>query len=167
MRKGNRQHGCRLLAGSLIAAAALAMAAGASGATVKAVTLTTSEKAFLKQYEKLIPALDKASGAVVTAVNNSANYNDATIASVFAAAAKQWESATKPLAKLKAPAPLAGLFGKVTVKTPAIEADLLAVAQAGSISDATAGKAAGNQLLKDFNALAAAVVGLGKKLGLH
>jgi hypothetical protein len=161
-----RQHRRRLVAGSLAAVAALAVAAGASGATLRAITLTAPEKAFIKQYKKLIPDLDKASGAVINAVNKSSGYTDAQIGTVFTAAAKQWASATAPLAKLKAPSPVATIFAKMTRETPAVEADLLAVAHAGSTGNATAGQKAGSKLEADFDALAAAVSQLGKKLGL-
>jgi len=155
-----------VFAGSLAAVAALAVAAGASGATPRAVTLTGSEKAFVKQYKKLVPNLDKASSAVINGVEKSSGYSYAQIATVFAAAAKQWASATAPLAGLKAPSPVAATFAKVTRETPVIEADLLAVAHAGSTRDATAGRKAGSKLEVDFDALAAAVTQLGKKLGL-
>ena len=52
-------------------------------------------------------------------------------------------------------------------KIPAVEADLIAVANAGNTRDATAGKKAGSKLVADFDALAAAVSQLGKKLGLN
>jgi hypothetical protein len=162
-----RQQGRRLVAGALAAAATFAVAAGASGATLRAVTLTAPEKAFLLQYKKLVPNLDKASGAVISAVNKSSSDTDAQIGTVFKAAAKQWASATAPLAKLKAPPPVAAIFATVTRETPAVEADLLAVAHAGSTGNATAGKQAGAKLEADFDALAAAVTKLGTKLGLH
>jgi len=111
--------------------AALAVAAGASGATLRAVSLTAPEKAFLTQYKKLVPNLNKASGAVISAVTKSSTYTDAQIGTVFTASAKQWASATAPLAKLKAPSPVAATFAKVTREIPAVEADLIAVANAG------------------------------------
>ena len=161
-----RQHGRRLAAGSLAAVAALAVAGGASGATLRAVKLTAPEQAFVKQYKKLVPNLDKASAAVFNAVNKSSSDTDAQIWVVFTAAAKQWASATAPLAALKAPSPVAAIFAKMTREVPAVEADLLAVAHAGSTSNATAGRKAGSKLVVDFDALAAATTQLGKKLGL-
>jgi hypothetical protein len=166
-KSGISQHGRRLVAAALAAVAALAFAAGASGATLRAATLTAPEKAFVTQYKKLIPTLNKASDAVISAVNKSGSDTDAQIGTAFTAAAKQWASATAPLAKLKAPSAFAASFAKLTRETPAVEADLLAVARAGSASNATAGKKAGSKLVADFTALATDVDQFGKKIGLR
>jgi hypothetical protein len=159
-------HGRRLAAGSLAVLAALALAAGASGATLAAVKLTAPEQAFVQQYKKLVPNLDKASDAVITAVHKSSTYTDSQVGTVFAAVAKQWASATAPLLKLKPPSQVATIFATMTRDTPLVEADLLAASHAGATSNAAAGRRAGSKLAADFNALGVAVGQLKKKLGL-
>jgi hypothetical protein len=76
-----------LTAASLVVVAALALAASASARTVGRVTLTPAENAFVKHYKVLIPTLDKASAAVISAVKNAGNDTDAQVVKVFTALA--------------------------------------------------------------------------------
>jgi hypothetical protein len=164
---GRRTHrGRSLAAASLAVVAALALAAGASAGTVGRVTLTPAEQVFVKQYKVLIPNLDKASSAVISAVKNAGNDTDAQVVTVFTAVAKQWASATKPLFALSAPSPVASIFATITGEVPRVEADLLAIANTGRTHNGSAATKAGRKIAVDFNALGVAVNQLKKKLGL-
>ena len=164
---GRRTHrGWSLAAASLAVAAALALAAGASAATARAVKLTPAEQAFVTRYKALVPTLNKASGAVINAADNSSKDTDAQVVKVFTAVAKQWASATKPLLALKAPSPVASIFAAMTREVPLIEADLLTIANTGRTHNVSAAKQAGRKLALHFNALGAAVGQMKKKLGL-
>ena len=155
-----------LAAASLAAVAALALATGASAGTVRAVNLTPAEQAFVKQYKVLIPALDKASTAVINAVKNAGSDSDAQVVTVFTAVAKHWASATKPLLALTAPSPVAAIFATITAEVPRVEADLLRIANTGRTHNVSAATKAGRKIAIDFNALGVAVGQLKKKLGL-
>ncbi len=164
---GRRTHRGRSLAtASLTAVAALALATGASAATVRAVNLTPAEKTFVKQYKALIPTLDKASGAVISAVNNSSKDTDAQVVKIFTAVAKQWGTATKPLLALTAPSPVAAIFATMTREVPLVQADLLTIANSGRTHNFSAAKRAGHKLAVDFNTLGGAVTQMKQKLGL-
>ena len=156
----------RLAAASLAAVAALALATGASGATVRRVTLTPAEQVFLKQYKALIPALDKASAAVISAVKHASNDTDAQVVTIFTAVAKRWASATKPLLVLTAPAPVATIFAAIIREVPLVHADLLTIANTGRTHNASAATRAGRKIAVDFNALGVAVNQMKRKLGL-
>jgi hypothetical protein len=162
-----RDRTCRageLVAALLVACAALAISSGATAATHP--QLSSAERAFVKAYVQLVPNLNRASAAIVRSVSNAGKDTDAQIVAVFTGLARQWTAATRPLLALKAPAPDAGLFAAITRRVPAVEADLLATAQAGRVHSAPAGTSAGRQLALDFNSLGVAVGRLKKKLGL-
>lgn len=163
-RRGGRR---RVGAGALAAMVVLALASGA-GATGPAEHAKRSgaERAFATAYTALVPRLNAASGAVLHALANAGKETDAQIVTVFTAVAKQWHKATRPLLALRAPAPETRLFAAVTRQVPALESDLLAAAQAGRTHDLQAATAAGRHIVLNFNALAAAVKALKKKLGL-
>ena len=164
---GRRTHrGRTLAAASLAVVAALALASAASAGTERAVTLTPAEQAFVKQYKTLIPALDKASAALISAVKHAGNDTDAQIVTMFTAVAKQWASATKPLLRLQAPSPVASIFATITAEVPKVEADLLTIANAGRTHSGSAATKAGRRIAIDFNTLGAAVAKLKKKLAL-
>jgi len=152
---------------ALAAALALTVAAvPAAAMSVRATKLTTAEQVFVKQYKRLIPALDKASAAVVTAVNDSSKFSNAQVVSVFTAVAKQWASATKPLLALAVPPQVSSIFKTIARDVPAVEADLLAAANSGRTQNGSAAKVAGRELALNFNALDAAVAKLKLKLKL-
>jgi len=140
----------------------LIAAAGAS-----AVALSPAERAFSSAYEKLVPTLNRASAALVGAVNGSGHDTDAQIVTIFTGVARQWASATRPLLALRAPAPEAPIFAVVSRYARAVKADLLAVAQSGRTHSVPAAKAGGTRLALDFNALAREVKLLKAELGLH
>ena len=165
--QGRRTHrGRTLAAASLAVVAALALASAASAGTTRAVKLTPAEQAFVKQYKPLIPTLNKASAAVISAVKNAGNDTDAKIVTVFTAVAKQWASATKPLLALKAPSPVASIFATITGEVPKVEADLLTIANTGRTHSVSAATKAGRKIAVDFDALGVAVSQMKKKLGL-
>jgi len=107
-----RQHGRRLAAGSLAAVAALAVAGGASGATLRAVKLTAPEAGVRQQYKKLVPNLDKAQRRRVQRGQQVEQRHRRPDLGGLHGAAKQWASATAPLAALKAPSPVAAIFAR-------------------------------------------------------
>jgi hypothetical protein len=156
----------RALAAALLAAAALAAiaASGASAGAVRAAKLTPAEQVFVKQYKLLIPKLDRASAALVDAVNDASKLSDAQVTAVFTSVAKQWTSATRPLFALKAPPQVAAIFKSIRTEVPAVEADLLAAAHAGATHDGAAARSAGKKLALDFNRLGAAIAALKKAL---
>jgi len=160
------RRGRSVAAASIAVAAALAWASAAGAATTRAVKLTPAERAFVKQYKALIPALDKASAAVISDVKHAGNDTDAQIATVFTAVARQWASATKPLLALEAPSPVASIFASMKAEVPLVEADLLRIANTGRTHNAGAATKAGRKLAVDFNALGADVSQLKRKLGL-
>lgn len=165
--QGGRDDARRVAAASLAVAVALAAgSATANAGPARRTTLTPAEQAFKKAYVALVPSLNRASGAIVKAVENAGKDTDAQVVTVFTNLAHQWSTATRPLLALRAPAPDAALFAAVTQRVPAVDADLLATAQAGRARSGPAGKKAGHQLAVDFNALGAAVGALKKKLGL-
>jgi hypothetical protein len=155
-----------LPAASLAVVAALALASAASAGTVHAVKLTPAEQAFVKQYKALIPSLDKASSAVISAVKHAGNDSDAQVVTIFTAVAKQWASATKPLFSLKAPSQVASIFAAITGQVPKVEADLLRIANSGRTHNVDAATKAGHKIATDFNALVVAVNKMKKKLHL-
>jgi hypothetical protein len=159
---GSRNTAVAWIAGVLMLAVTSPIAKGAT----PHVPLSSAERAFVKSYVALVPNLNKASAAVVTAVSNAAKDTDAQVVSVFTGVAGQWSRATRPLLKLKAPDPDTALFEAVTRRVPAVETDLLATAQAGRRHSVAAGRAAGRQLALDFNALGVAVGALKKRFGL-
>jgi hypothetical protein len=145
---------------------ALVAAPAATATGMPAPKLTAAEKVFVKQYERLIPALDKASAALVTAVNDASKFSNAQVASVFTAVAKQWASATKPLLALAVPSQVASIVAVIAREVPAVEAELLAAAHSGRSQNGSAAKAAGLTLALDYNRLLAAVAKLKRKLSL-
>ena len=161
-----RNRGRRAAAASLASLAALAVASSASAGTLRRVTLTPAEHVFLKQYKALIPNLDRASSAVISAVKHAGNDTDAQVVTIFTAVAKQWASATKPLFALSAPAPVASIFATITREVPRVEADLLTIANTGRTHNGKAATKAGGKIAIDFNALGVAVNQMKKKLGL-
>ena len=168
---GDRNHSLRLRARGLavataVALAAVAVAVPAGAAGLRATALTPAEQTFAKQYKKLIPNLNRATDAVIAAVDHSSKYTDAQVVSVFTSVARQWTKATKPLLVLSAPPQITSLWAAITHGVPAVEADLLAAANSGRTHNSTAGKKAGRQLALDFNALGAAVGKLKRKLSL-
>jgi hypothetical protein len=162
-RRGQR----RFAACALPLLVALATVSGASASAHEHAKLSSAERAFAKAYTALVPSLNRASDAIVHAVRNAGKDTDAQIVTVFTGLAKQWTKATRPLLALTAPPAEAGLFAEVTRYVPALETDLLATAQAGRTHNANAGTQAGRHIARDFNALAAAVKVLKRKLGLR
>ena len=128
--------------------------------------LTPAEVAFVKQYERLIPSLDRASAALVTAVNDASKFSNAQVVSVFTAVARQWASATRPLLALAVPAQVASILAVIAREAPAVEGDLLAAANSGRSQNGSAAKAAGLKLALDYNRLVAADAKLKLKLSL-
>ena len=145
---------------------ALAVASGATAGATQNTKLSSAERAFVKAYVALVPNLNKASTAIITAVRNAGKDTDAQVVTIFTRLARRWTTATRPLLALKAPAPDAGLFAAVTTRVPKVEADLLATAQAGRTHSVSAGRTAGEHLATDFNALGVAVKALKTRLGL-
>jgi len=157
----------RLAALAVAAALTLTVAAApAAAANARITKLTAAEQVFVKRYKRLIPALDKASAAVVAAVDDASKFSNAQVASVFTAVAKRWASATKPLLELAVPPQVTSIFKTIAREVPAVEADLLAVANSGRTQSGSAAKAAGRELALNFNALGAAVAKLKLKLSL-
>jgi hypothetical protein len=157
--------GRRLVGWRAVAPVALAVVALGAGGAVAA--LSPSEKEFAKAYEKLVPSLNAASAALISAVDNSAKDTDAQVATIFAHLAERWATATKPLLVLHAPAPEARIFAVVSTDTRAVERDLLAVAQAGRTDSVPGAKRAGRALALDFNGLGTQIKKLKARLGLH
>jgi hypothetical protein len=158
--QGRRSVGLRAV--TLAVVSVLVLAAGSAAAA----TLSPAEQAFKTSYVKLVPALNKASTALVHAVDGSSGDTDAQVVRIFAGVAHQWATATKPLLALHAPAPEAKIFAAASRRARAVEADLLAVAQSGRTHSVSAAKAAATLLALDFNALAKQIKLLKGKLGL-
>lgn len=159
------QQGRRSVGSRAVALAVLSVLLVAAGSAA-AATLSPAEQAFKTAYVKLVPALNKASAAVVHAVDGSSHDTDAQVVTVFGNVARQWATATKPLLALHAPAPEARIFAAASHGSRAVEADLLACVQSGRTHSAKAAKAAGTLLALDFNALARQIKLLKGKLGL-
>ena len=138
------------------------LAAGSAAAA----TLSPAEQAFKTAYVKLVPALNRASSAVVHAVNGSAHDTDAQVVTIFGAVARQWGTATKPLLALHAPAPEATIFAAAVRDVRALKVDLLAIVQSGRTHSVKVAKAAGTLLALNFNALGREIKQLKTKLGL-
>ncbi len=151
------------LTGATLAVLSVLVVASGSAA---AATLSPAERAFKTAYVKLVPALNKASSALVHAVDGSGHDTDAQVVTVFSGVARQWATATKPLLALHAPAREAQIFVAASRGTRAVEADLLAVAQSGRTHSVSAAKASGTLLALDFNALVRQIKLLKAKLGL-
>jgi len=152
---------------ALAAALALTVAAvPAAAMSVRATKLTTAEQVFVKQYKRLIPALDKASAAVVTAVNDSSKFSNAQVVSVFTAVAKQWASATKPLLALAVPPQVSSIFRRSPAMCRRSRPTCWRRPTAGRTQNGSAAKVAGRELALNFNALDAAVAKLKLKLKL-
>jgi hypothetical protein len=168
--RSDRSRRRRTTLASVAAAAALTLALVAAPAATAAgrppLKLTAAEKVFVKQYERLIPALDRASAALVKAVDDASKFSNAQVASVFTAVAKQWASATKPLLGLAVPAQVASIVAVIALEVPSVEADLLAAADSGRSENGSAARAAGLKLALDYNKLLAAVAKLKLKLSL-
>jgi hypothetical protein len=159
------QRRARLVGFRGVTLAVLAVVALTAGSAA-AATLSPAELAFKTAYEKLVPTLNKASSALVHAVDGSSHATDAQVVTIFTGVARQWASATKPLLALHAPAREAQIFTAVARDSRAVEADLLAVAQSGRTNSVSAAKAAGTLLALDFNALARQIKLMKAKLGL-
>lgn len=158
------QQGSRsVLRGVVLGALTVLVVAAGSAA---AATLSPAEQAFKTAYVKLVPTLNRASTALVHAVDNSGHDTDAQVVTVFSGVAGQWATATKPLLALHAPTPEAQIFAGISRGARSVEADLLAVAQSGRTHSVKAAKAAGTHLALDFNALAKQVKLMKGKLGL-
>ena len=149
----------------LVTLAVLSVSAIAAG-TAAAATLSPAERAFVKVYEKLVPTLNRASSALVRAVDGAGKDSDPQLVTIFTGVAHQWATATKPLLALHAPVPEAKIFATASRYARSVEADLLAVVQSGRSSSVSAAKAAGTRLALDFNTLAAEIRQLKAKLGL-
>ena len=147
---------------SLAVLSVLAFAAGSAAAA----TLSPAEQAFKTAYVKLVPTLNKASAALVHAVDASGHETDAQLVTAFSGVARQWATATKPLLALHAPAPEAQIFAGISRRSRSVETDLLAVAQSGRTHSVKAAKTAGTLLVLDFNALAKQVKLIKAKLAL-
>ena len=160
------RRGSRWSAVAVAVLVALAVASSASAAATQNTKLSSAERAFKKAYVALVPNLNSASAAIITAVRNAGKDTDAQVVTIFTRLARRWTTATRPLLALKAPAPDAGLFAAVTTRVPKVEADLLATAQAGRTHSVSAGRTAGEHLATDFNALGVAVKALKTRLGL-
>ena len=157
-----RRSSCRR--GAALAAIAVAVIAVAAA---DAATLSPAEKAFSKAYERLVPTLNKASVALVHAVDGTSKDTDAQAVTIFGGVARQWASATKPLLALHAPAPEAQIFTAMSRLSRAVESDLLAVVKSIRTHSASGAKSSGRRLVLDFNALAATARLLKAKLGLR
>ena len=131
-----------------------------------AATLSPAEKTFKTAYVKLVPSLNRASSAVVHAVDGSAKDTDANVVTIFGGVAREWASATNPLIALYAPAPEAKIFAAVLSDARAVETDLVAIVKSGRTHSVKLAKAAGTLLALNFNALAAEVKQMKTKLGL-
>jgi len=138
-----------------------------SAGSAAGATLSPAEQAFKTAYEKLVPTLNKASSALVHAVDGAGHDTDAQLVTIFTGVARQWATATKPLLALHAPAPEAQIFAAVSRDSRAVGADLLAIARAGRTNSVPAAKAAGTRIALDFNALARQIQLLKAKLGLR
>ena len=147
----------------MMAAVAIAIPVASAAA---AAARTPAERAFIKAYTALVPSLNKVSQAIISDTQNAGKLNDAQVAAVYTALAKQWRTATGPFVKLKPPAAYAAAFSSAAARVAPIERDLLATANAGRTDNATAGRTAGRRLALDFNALGSAVAKLKKLLGL-
>jgi hypothetical protein len=147
---------------SIAVLSVLVVAAGSAAAA----TLSPAEQAFKTAYVKLVPTLNKASAALVHAVDGSSHDTDAQVVTVYSGVARQWATATKPLLALHAPAQEAQIFAAISRGSRAVEADLLSVAQAGRTHSVPAAKAAGTLLALDFNGIAKQVKLMKAKLGL-
>ena len=137
-----------------------------AAASAAAATLSPAEQAFKSAYVKLVPALNRASNAVIAAVHGSGHDTDAQLVTVFARVARQWATATKPLSSLHAPAAEKKIFTAALGDSRAVEADLLAIVQSGRTHSVKEAKAAGTLLAVDFNALGREIKLLKAKLGL-
>jgi hypothetical protein len=146
---------------------AVLSAAAISAGSATAATLSPAEQAFKTAYEKLVPTLNRASSALVHAVDGSVHDTDAQVVTIFTGVARQWATATKPLLALHAPAPEAQIFAAVSSDSRAVETDLLAIVKSGRTQSVPAAKAAGTRIALDFNALARKIKLLKAKLGLH
>lgn len=150
----------------LAAAAAVVPASGALAAPPRADRLTRAEQAFARRYRLLIPALDRASAALLSAVGDSSHYTNAQIVTVFTAVAREWESATRPLLKLAVPPQVSSTLMTVKREVPAVEGDLLAAANSGRTQSKAAATAAGRKLAIDYHVLGVAIGQLKRKLSL-
>ena len=160
------RHGRAFAAASLCGVVALAVASPLAAGATSGGKLTAAERAFARSYDALVPSLNRASAAIVTAVRGAGKDTDAQVVTVFTALAKQWASVTRPLLALTAPGPEAAPFAAVTSRVAPVEADLLAAAQSGRTHNGSAATAAGKKLVLDFNALGVAVQVLKKRFGL-
>ena len=137
-----------------------------AAASAAAATLSPAEQGFKTAYVKLVPALNRASAAVVHAVGGSAHDTDAQVVTIFGGVARQWAAATKPLYALDAPTPEAKIFAAAVRQSRAVEADLLAIVTSGRTHSVKVAKAAGTLLAVNFNTLGREVKLLKTKLGL-
>jgi hypothetical protein len=149
----------------MVMALALMPAGVAAGAPERA-KLSPAEQAFAKQFKAFLPTLTKARAVVVQATGEASKLTDAQIATVFTRAASQWRTDTKALIALKAPAPEAGTLATIRHAVPLVATDLLGIAKAGRTHNVSAAKSAFAHLERDFGAVGAGIVTLGKRLGI-
>jgi hypothetical protein len=142
-----------------------AFASSGAAATPEHGKVTPAQRAFAAAYEKLVPSLNKANGEVISVVNHAANKSAAQIGTEFAALAKQWDAAIKPLFSLHAPAPEATPFTAIEQAAKRIGTDLSGIAAGGASNNAAAAKQATDNLVRDNHALAAAGTTLHKLIG--
>ena len=161
----DEQRRARQVRWRVVALALLSVSILAAGSAA-AATLSPAAQAFKTAYVKLVPALNKASNAVVHAVDGSSHDTDAQVVTVFAGVARQWATATKPLFTLHAPAAEATIFAIALRDSRGVEADLLAIVQSGRTHSVKVAKAAGTLLALDFNGLGREIKLLKTKLGL-
>jgi hypothetical protein len=146
-------HRAAVLAAAIACIAAAAPASAASPAVHG--RLTSAQHAFAVAYEKLVPSLNKANANVITVVDHAGNKSAAQIGTEFAALAKRWDAAIKPLLSLRVPpAPEATPFLALVKDAVHIGTDLKGIGAGGAANNTAEAKRATTNLVHDNHALA-------------
>jgi hypothetical protein len=156
------EHRAVALAAAIACIAAAAPASAASPAIHG--TLTPAQLAFEVAYEKLVPSLNSANATVISVVKHASNKSAAQIGTEFAALAKQWDAAIKPLFSLRAPVPEATPFAVIVKTAKSIGTDLQGISAGGKANNTSEAEKATTDLVRDNHTLAAAGTALQKLL---
>jgi hypothetical protein len=125
---------------------------------------STSTTSFKQDYQSVVGGFKQTSGAIGSAIEQSAHQADIQLQSSFQTLANQWQTHLTKLKTLKPPSSVSSTFDSLSAAATRVEADLKAVVSAAQTHSKAAGEKAGGALVKDILAAKAAATTIDQKL---